>query len=70
MKKNYKFLDNINFPTDLRKLTENDLLKTPNLGRKSLAEIKGTLAKYNLTLGLSLPDWKSPNAMTIGVNDE
>ena len=36
MKKNYKFLDNINFPSDLRKLTENDLHKVSDEVRQEM----------------------------------
>ena len=36
MKKNYKFLDNINFPKDLRKLSENDLLKVSDEVRQEM----------------------------------
>ena len=36
MKKNYKFLDNINFPSDLRKLTENDLYKVSEEVRQEM----------------------------------
>ena len=37
--------------------TENELLKTPNLGRKSLNEIKEVLASRGLTLGMRLESW-------------
>ena len=36
MKKEYKFLDNINFPSDLRKLSENDLQKVSDEVRKEM----------------------------------
>jgi DNA-directed RNA polymerase subunit alpha len=39
---------------------ESDLLKTPNLGRKSLAEIKSILSKHNLSLGMSTEGWVAP----------
>ena len=39
---------------DLIQRTENELLKTPNLGRKSLNEIKEVLAAHGLTLGMKL----------------
>lgn len=45
--------DNIKTIGQLILLRENDLLKAPNLGKKSLAEIKEVLANYNLTLGMS-----------------
>jgi len=37
--------------------TENELLKTPNLGRKSLNEIKDVLAARGLSLGMKLESW-------------
>ena len=45
---------------DLIQRTENELLKTPNLGRKSLNEIKEVLAGRGLTLGMKLENWPPP----------
>ncbi len=42
---------------DLVQKTETDLLKTPNLGKKSLTEIKDVLAERNLNLGQELDNW-------------
>ena len=42
---------------DLVQKTENELLKTPNLGKKSLTEIKDVLASHGLTLGARLENW-------------
>lgn len=42
---------------DLVQRTENDLLKTPNLGKKSLTEIKNILASHGLSLGMRLENW-------------
>jgi DNA-directed RNA polymerase subunit alpha len=42
---------------DLVQRTENDLLKTPNLGKKSLTEIKNVLASHTLSLGTRLENW-------------
>lgn len=42
---------------DLVQRTENDLLKTPNLGKKSLTEIKNVLASHGLSLGMRLDNW-------------
>ena len=42
---------------DLVQRTENDLLKTPNLGKKSLTEIKNVLASHSLALGTRLDNW-------------
>jgi DNA-directed RNA polymerase subunit alpha len=49
--------ENICFIGDLVHRTENDLLKTPNLGKKSLMEIKGVLAQRGLTLGMLVDQW-------------
>ena len=38
MRKNYKFLDTINFPSDLRKLSENDLQTVSDEVRKEMIE--------------------------------
>jgi DNA-directed RNA polymerase subunit alpha len=44
---------------DLVQRTETDLLKTPNLGKKSLTEIKNVLSAHNLSLGTRLEHWHS-----------
>ena len=49
--------ENIFYIGDLIQRTENELLKTPNLGRKSLNEIKEVLASRGLTLGMKLEGW-------------
>jgi DNA-directed RNA polymerase subunit alpha len=49
--------ENIYYIGDLIQRTENELLKTPNLGRKSLNEIKEVLAVRGLTLGMKLESW-------------
>ena len=49
--------ENIYYIGDLIQRTENELLKTPNLGRKSLNEIKEVLASRGLTLGARLENW-------------
>jgi DNA-directed RNA polymerase subunit alpha len=49
--------ENIYYIGDLIQRTENELLKTPNLGRKSLNEIKEVLASRGLTLGMRLENW-------------
>lgn len=46
---------------DLVQKTENELLKTPNLGKKSLTEIKDVLASRSLTLGMELENWPPEN---------
>jgi len=52
--------ESIHYIGDLIQRTENELLKTPNLGKKSLTEIKEVLAKRGLTLGMKLDNWPPP----------
>jgi len=47
----------IHYIGDLIQYTEADLLRTPNLGRKSLNEIKQVLAEHDLSLGMKLENW-------------
>ena len=49
--------ENIRLVGDLIQFTETELLRTPNLGRKSLNEIKEVLFTMGLMLGTSLRDW-------------
>ena len=49
--------ENIYYIGDLIQRTETELLKTPNLGRKSLNEIKEVLASRGLTLGSRPENW-------------
>jgi DNA-directed RNA polymerase subunit alpha len=49
--------ENIYYIGDLVQRTEVELLKTPNLGKKSLTEIKDVLASRGLSLGLRLDNW-------------
>ncbi len=53
--------ENVYYIGDLIQRTENELLKTPNLGRKSLNEIKEVLASHGLTLGMKLDNWPPAN---------
>tara|TARA_R110000868_G_scaffold330887_3_gene591876 strand:+ start:371 stop:1369 length:999 start_codon:yes stop_codon:yes gene_type:complete len=55
--------ENIFFIGDLVQRTEADLLKTPNLGKKSLTEIKSVLAAHGLALGTRIEGWRSPAAI-------
>ena len=47
----------IQYIGDLVQRTEVELLKTPNLGKKSLTEIKDVLASRGLSLGMRLENW-------------
>ncbi|KPK57025.1 MAG: DNA-directed RNA polymerase subunit alpha [Gammaproteobacteria bacterium SG8_31] len=49
--------ENINYIGDLVQRTEVELLRTPNLGKKSLTEIKQVLESHGLTLGMRLDNW-------------
>jgi DNA-directed RNA polymerase subunit alpha len=49
--------ENIFLIGDLIQRTEVELLKTPNLGKKSLTEIKDVLATRGLSLGMRLENW-------------
>ena len=49
--------ENIYYIGDLVQRSENDLLKTPNLGKKSLMEIKSVLSQRGLALGMIVDGW-------------
>lgn len=49
--------ESIYYIGDLIQKTEVELLKTPNLGKKSLTEIKEVLAQNGLSLGMKLENW-------------
>jgi len=49
--------EQIQYIGDLVQRTEVELLKTPNLGKKSLTEIKDVLASRGLSLGMRLENW-------------
>ena len=49
--------ENIYYIGDLIQRTEMELLKTPNLGKKSLTEIKDILAAKGLSLGMKIEGW-------------
>ena len=54
--------ENIHLIGDLVQKTEQELLKTPNLGKKSLTEIKDVLASRGLTLGMKIESWPPEQA--------
>lgn len=53
--------ENIYYIGDLIQRTEVELLKTPNLGKNSLTEIKDVLASRGLALGMRLENWPPPS---------
>ena len=52
--------EHINYIGDLVQRAESDLLRTPNLGKKSLNEIKSILATKDLSLGMRIDNWPFP----------
>lgn len=52
--------ENVYYIGDLVQRSEVELLRTPNLGKKSLTEIKDTLASRGLSLGMRLENWPPP----------
>lgn len=53
--------ESIYYIGDLIQRTEVELLKTPNLGKKSLTEIKDVLGSHGLSLGMRLENWPPPH---------
>lgn len=53
--------ENIYYIGDLVQRTESELLKTPNLGKKSLNEIKTVLNQHSLSLGMTIENWPPAN---------
>ncbi|BBI01376.1 DNA-directed RNA polymerase subunit alpha [Buchnera aphidicola (Nipponaphis monzeni)] len=53
--------ESIHYIGDLIQKTEVELLRTPNLGKKSLTEIKDILASRNLSLGTKIKNWPPIN---------
>ncbi|WP_428391431.1 DNA-directed RNA polymerase subunit alpha [Lichenicoccus sp.] len=53
--------DNIVYIGDLVQKTEQEMLRTPNFGRKSLNEIKEVLTSMGLALGMNVPSWPPEN---------
>lgn len=49
--------EDIHYVGDLIQRSEQDLLRTPNLGKKSITEIKEALAQHGLSLGMQLESW-------------
>lgn len=54
-------LERIIYLGDLVQKTEDEILRFPNIGKKSLNELKQILAKMNLSLGMKISDWNEEN---------
>ena len=53
--------DNIIYIGDLVQKSEQEMLRTPNFGRKSLNEIKEVLSTMGLSLGMTISAWPPEN---------
>jgi DNA-directed RNA polymerase subunit alpha len=68
--------ENIIYVGDLVQKTEAEMLRIPNLGRKSLRELKEMLAQMGLHFGMEVPDWPFDHnglpdwAQANGINQE
>jgi DNA-directed RNA polymerase subunit alpha len=60
--------DNIVYIGDLVQKSENDMLRTPNFGRKSLNEIREVLMQMGLNLGMDINDWPPENIEELSKN--
>ncbi len=60
--------DNIVYIGDLVQKSENDMLRTPNFGRKSLNEIREVLMQMGLNLGMDISDWPPENIEELSKN--
>lgn len=49
--------EDIHYVGDLVQRTETELMRTPNLGKKSLTEISEVLAEHGLKLGMAVENW-------------
>lgn len=56
--------ENIHFVGDLVQRSETELMKTPNLGKKSLTEISEVLIEHGLELGMKLESWPPADLQT------
>lgn len=57
--------ENVYYIGDLVQRSETELMKTPNLGKKSLNEIKEALRAHDLDLGMKLENWSPPKTATV-----
>jgi DNA-directed RNA polymerase subunit alpha len=55
--------ENVYYIGDLVQRSETELMKTPNLGKKSLNEIKDALKAHDLDLGMKLENWSPPKSV-------
>ena len=62
--------ESANYIGDLVQKTEVELLRTPNLGKKSLNEIKAVLGSHGLSLGMDLDNWPPKELMPDGDVDK
>jgi RNA polymerase alpha subunit len=60
--------DNIVYIGDLVRMTEAELIRLPNMGRKALDEIKQVLIHMDLSLGMEAPGWPPENVEVLVTN--
>ena len=53
--------ENIVYVGDLVVLTESDMMRMTNFGRKSLEELRELLGRYDLRFGMQVPNWPPKN---------
>lgn len=56
--------EDIHYVGDLVQRTEHELMRTPNLGKKSLTEISTVLAEHELALGMTVDNWPPADLVT------
>lgn len=62
--------ENVTYVGDLVRLKEQDLMKTPNFGRKSFQDIQRVLAGMGLSLGMNVPNWPPKDKDEASVKEE
>jgi hypothetical protein len=61
--------DNIVYVGDLVQKTDGEILRMPNMGRRSLDEVKGQLTQLGLHLGMEVPGWPPENIENLSKNE-
>lgn len=59
--KNFFYYQNIQYLGDLVTKTEDEILRCPNIGKKSTSELKEILSKMNMSFGMKIDGWNKEN---------
>jgi hypothetical protein len=59
--KNFFYYQNIQYLGDLVTKTEDEILRCPNIGKKSTSELKEILSKINMSFGMKIDGWNKEN---------